>query len=372
VDEYCLEVGTTAAGANDVFSGYTTDTSQQVTGLPIDHCPVYVRLWSRVPGHPTVWLYNDCQYDSYNICGEQWIYISDWYESGSSIDTVAHDGSKFVTLGSSGHVHQSTDGIIWTRGTPLPSNVRYYGMVYAQGKFVGVGGQGKTAVSTNGNSWSTSTTPVGINLYSVTYDPCNDLFVAVGDNNSVSVSSDGSMWTSYYLPLPGQMKKTIWAVTCADGKFVSVGSYGLVATSTDGYNWSIQQIDFNQHYFVVTYGDGIFVAAGHRNNGCYITSTNGGTTWTQRSWSHNSVEFWNATYTGSHFVIVGESPAAGQPCIILTSTDPLLSSLWQNQVSNAPPPALVGVCYGREDEKIIAVGGNDVIVYNSCPLLCTP
>jgi hypothetical protein len=53
-----LDVGTTLGGA-DVYSGAQNGLSRTVTGLPIDGLPIYVRLWSLLPGS---WSYTDYIY----------------------------------------------------------------------------------------------------------------------------------------------------------------------------------------------------------------------------------------------------------------------------------------------------------------------
>jgi hypothetical protein len=53
-----LDVGTTAGGAN-IYGGAQSGLSRTVTGLPVDGLPVYVRLWSLLPGG---WSYLDYVY----------------------------------------------------------------------------------------------------------------------------------------------------------------------------------------------------------------------------------------------------------------------------------------------------------------------
>jgi hypothetical protein len=60
VTEYYLFLGSSGVGSNDLYSsGYTTHTSLNVTGLPVNGETVYARLYSYLGG---AWHYLDYTY----------------------------------------------------------------------------------------------------------------------------------------------------------------------------------------------------------------------------------------------------------------------------------------------------------------------
>jgi hypothetical protein len=61
VSNVALYVGTSGVGSYDVYHGYQDGLSRTVSGLPIGGNPVYVRLWSAIPGG---WQYLDYIYNS--------------------------------------------------------------------------------------------------------------------------------------------------------------------------------------------------------------------------------------------------------------------------------------------------------------------
>ena len=74
----------------------------------------------------------------------------------------------FVTVGHSGTILTSSDGITWTERTSGTSN-SLGGVTYGNGTFVTVGGTGTTLTSPDGNSWTKRTSGTYNSLYDVTY-----------------------------------------------------------------------------------------------------------------------------------------------------------------------------------------------------------
>lgn len=64
--QYSLQVGSGIGSGRYFNSGITTDTSADVTTLPVDGTPVYARLWSFMGG---VWVYSDFQYYAHSDGG---------------------------------------------------------------------------------------------------------------------------------------------------------------------------------------------------------------------------------------------------------------------------------------------------------------
>ena len=86
-------------------------------------------------------------------------------------------GQSFVSVGNSGNIITSSDGISWTKRT---SGTREYlkGVTYGNGLFVTDGNSGTILTSPDGNSWTKRTSGTSRYLRGVTYG--NGLFVTVG------------------------------------------------------------------------------------------------------------------------------------------------------------------------------------------------
>jgi len=77
-------------------------------------------------------------------------------------------GQSFVSVGNSGTILTSSDGITWTEktsGTPID----LYGVTSGNGLFVTVGESGTILTSPDGNSWTKRTSGISKYLRGVTY-----------------------------------------------------------------------------------------------------------------------------------------------------------------------------------------------------------
>jgi len=133
---------------------------------------------------------------------------------------VTYGAGLFVAVSNNGAPNQvmtSPNGITWTSQT-TPIDNQWFSVTYGAGLFVAVSNDGtgnQVMTSPNGITWTSQTTPVNNRWLSVTYG--NGLFVAVSSNGAPNqvmtsgtfisdggTSTDPSMWTSYRqaLPLP--------------------------------------------------------------------------------------------------------------------------------------------------------------------------
>src|ERR1700722_6127616 len=91
----------------------------------------------------------------------------------------------------------------------------------------------------------------------------------------VGASADPiDQWTWRFPMATGQ---NMYAVTYGNGQFVAVGDNGLIVTSTDGYNWTIQNPGNASALVGVAYADGEYAAVG----GNTILISSNAVTWTQ-------------------------------------------------------------------------------------------
>ena len=67
------------------------------------------------------------------------------------------------------------------------------GVTYANGTFVTVGESGTILTSSDGVTWTSRTSGTSDKIREVTYG--NSSFVTVGDNGTILTSTDGTSWT---------------------------------------------------------------------------------------------------------------------------------------------------------------------------------
>jgi len=164
----------------------------------------------------------------------------------------------------------SSDGMAW-KEEPSANYRSLKGITYGNGLFVIVGGlediyQGTTVILTsrNGTLWELQG-GYGWPLASVCY--ANNLFVAVGFGINYRgyvgggslVSSNGTAPISSWASTFG---KAFQSVVFGNGKFVAVGSSGMIGSSSDGLNWTERVSGTTNWLRGVAYGAGAFVAVG--------------------------------------------------------------------------------------------------------------
>jgi hypothetical protein len=165
--------------------------------------------------------------------------------SAGYVNAIVYGNGKFVAGGGNGHVAYSTDGTAWTALLAVDTEVGpnsvtenifdngfINGMVYADGKFVAVGGAdagpGKAAYSTDGIAWTQSgDIKIGTEtvIEGIAYG--DGYFVAVDRAGTASYSSNGISWTLIAdTTFDGN---SINGVVYGNGKFVIVGAGGKAA-----------------------------------------------------------------------------------------------------------------------------------------------
>jgi len=199
-------------------------------------------------------------------------------------DIAYHDG-LFVAVG--GHspnamILSSRNGIDWDLRLKKATTERgafvLRRVVYGNGLWVVAGGaegsrSGVIITSLDGISWTSQVVPYVLN--EVIYK--NDLFIAVGnvmENRQVNgvnqrlsapvilVSQDGEEWERQTLPKREslmQVSSTLWSITYGNGKWVVVGSPGIVIVSKDARNWEWGNNIPMGSAMHIAYGNGVFV-----------------------------------------------------------------------------------------------------------------
>jgi hypothetical protein len=203
---------------------------------------------------------------------------------------VAYGNGSFVAVAYDNIVGYSTnDGQTWTE-ISVPGF--WYGIVYANGRFVAVG-YNVTGYSTNGGQSWTTVSLTG-SWKGIAYDGTSRL-VAVSYDNLSSYSTDGGQtWSN---PTSTVVSGTWRALTYGEGKFVAVGGVNTTAYSSDGgQSWVT---GYNGSGVSVKYRNGLFVAV--INNNSYYSSD--GIYWSQ-SYISNAL-YGGVDYFTSQFTIPG-------------------------------------------------------------------
>lgn len=256
-----------------------------------------------------------------------------------SLSNVAFGNGVYVAVGS-GSFATSTDGITWTTRTS-PSGLNHNGITFGSGLFVTTVSNGITSTSiytsTDGITWTARTSP-STGYQGVFFG--NSLFVAFG-STIVSTSTDGITWTSRTAP------SGAWS-GCSYGasKFVLVSNGTAAAYSTDGATWTLTSNGISGGSRAVAFGNGIFVAVGGGGSN-YASSSTDGITWTARS--VDSVSWQNVQFGNGQFIAVAASGTGNR---IMSSADGITWTARTSPANNS----WTGLVYG---------GGQFVAVSNT-------
>lgn len=174
-----------------------------------------------------------------------------------------------------------------------------------------VGDGSYMTTSQNGTTWETPTQILDYNgnaviWYAITNN--GSRFVMVGQlqgygTGRIAYSNNGENWTVIHNEILGFTPNPLLDVIYANGKFVAVGNYGQVCTSSDGITWDYRSVT-TRNLKAVTYGNGKHVAVGDYLTIAYSDNADYWAT----SQIYGTIEtIYGITYGGGQFVAVGEN-----------------------------------------------------------------
>jgi hypothetical protein len=258
-----------------------------------------------------------------------------------SPDAIAHNGTRFVTVGS-GAFEASTDARVWARTSTLSSadDVAWNGQMFAA-----VGNSFWVNTSVDGLTWTTRSLPSGNSADLVAIAASPSMWAAVGEAGAIFSSPDGTTWTAR----SSGTTKNLVDVTWATDRFVAVGADGTVVTSPNGITWTLQAQASTDSFTAVGASPTLIVGATFPYAGSQLkllASADGGTTWTTAE--TDLAAFNEIIYAGGRFLAVGFYETA-------TSVDGVV---WTS--STEIPSVIQSVVY--VDNQYVAVGsdGNSV------------
>lgn len=251
-----------------------------------------------------------------------------WVAGGTSVSQTA--SAPRYTKRNAFNLITSTDSITWnTRDSKFGYNLSiitsggFYGIAYGNGTYVYIGYGGLVATSGDGLVLTQRDSILSTTMYAISYG--NGLFVAVGFSNSMAASTDGITWTSRDLSAFGTT--TLYAVNYVNNRWLAAGDAGYMVTSTDTITWSTVAFPVATSIQTLTYGNGVYVAAGQQNSasGSIATSTDL-VTWSTRSIGSAGLGMAASAY-GAGLIVV-----AGQTGYLFTSTDGVT---WTSRASSS-------------------------------------
>lgn len=210
---------------------------------------------------------------------------------------MASNSSIIVKAGSGNIVWTSTDGLNWIARDIPQASTSVTALVWAQelGLFVGGCSNGQFIVSQNGINWATANNWVGNTSINKIIWTGSKLLAVLSSVGYVGISTDGLNWTG------NEIRGNTYSSSLS--LHVSVGIGGTILTSSDGTTWTPRTSNVVTTLNSVVWNGSQFVAVGL--SGAITTSTNG-TTWVARS-SGTTNSLLNVIWTGSKFVAVGSS-----------------------------------------------------------------
>ncbi len=216
----------------------------------------------------------------------------------------------------------STDGIKWTRGWALPSNPEYATYCNSQLMIVGSGRFQSSVYSPHIHTWSDTSGWTASNsgvtrascLYSIVYG--KGIFVTVGSDGLILTSTDRNNWTTRNISSLSNINAVVYGVD----QFVAVCDSGIIMTSQEAKYWTTINSGINIEPTSITFGNDIFVAVGE--SGSIMTSPDG-TAWSART-SGTANRLNSITFNNNRFI------AAGDAGTIITSSD---GTTWTARIS---------------------------------------
>jgi hypothetical protein len=160
-------------------------------------------------------------------------------------------------------------------------------------------GYGDTVLtSSNGIDWNRQI--IGLNdvLSSVAYG--NGLFIAGSETGALWTSSTGGPWAQS-TSLPGSVR----GITFADGEFFAITTNGWFCRSTNGTNWTNEQLTTNGTLTGIAAHEGTFVITGEwptSLRGRYFVLRPGETMWTTNETTN---PLYAVSWAGGRFFIGG-------------------------------------------------------------------
>lgn len=227
----------------------------------------------------------------YSTDGINWAPSTYVKASAATIHATATAGAYTLLLGDDGSSHAlvaySADGIDYTNVviTPIAYSLRD---ATSNGTLaVAVGNHGTILTSTNLTTWTSRTSGITNDLYSVRWVSAKSLFVAVGAAGKILTSPDGITWTSRTSGVTDLLTGIVYNQDDDLIVVLDIDDGTTILTSANGTAWSAVTSDTNIISIAYSHADQVYAGVADDNSAIY---------------SSTDLETWTLAYTADDAV----------------------------------------------------------------------
>ena len=190
-------------------------------------------------------------------------------------------------------------------------------------------------------------------------------FVAVGEFGTIVSSTNGKNWRIEKSGSTADLFRVIYA----NGSFVAVGENGSILTSTDAQVWTARLHGVQDRVYDVAFGNGVFVAVGgatddHSNAGRqFVVTSADGINWSRQDTGQRCPRVATGSSDGLKAVAFGNGRFVALSCAncVLTSTKGVV---WNSQdLTGVPQDVSYDVTFG--ESRFVLVGHSQVSIITS-------
>ena len=190
----------------------------------------------------------------------------------------------YVAVGSSGNIRTSTDLVTWTSRTSGTSSA-LNSVIHNGSKWIAVGSSGATLTSTDAITWTLVTVSGTPSLYSIAANGSTLVATSNATPFACYSTDTGTTWAAVATTMAtGASGSGNKGLIYAGGRFVLITGSALY-TSTDGNTWTLQTDGTTDTYLGIAHdGTTYVVGSNTSNSNVGITSTDA-VTWTARTFT---------------------------------------------------------------------------------------
>jgi len=287
--------------------------------------------------------------------------------SSENLNSVSCFKNKlFITVGANGTIRTSSDGLTWLTNENILYNCsnELNDIVCTNDQIIVVGDKGTILRSTDGTDWSIIKPISSNSIKKIIYG--KNIFIAFTDKNGETLTSkDGINWILGKISSKQQISDVVW-----NGKvFVTVGGSGEICTSINGLVWQVKLLKNKPNLAKIVWNGKMFVTFGTTDvitnnyiytSGQYIATSKDGFSWSIKTIKTKFIQkdseeidicgCQNIIWNGKSFVIIlfeqtGYAPINDGDIITYISNNGLD---WKRNTTNLGCNSIITVWTGSE------------------------
>jgi len=294
-------------------------------------------------------------------------FLSSSNPSGGRGIYIASNGSNFLVASSipgasytAGNFYTSTDGKNWVltlgNGTIFPQIEDSPRMIWAGSFFIYAGTTNDTSGNQYGNAFVTangsavnSISIQNVNTGAIGWNGADVLLIGntnASSQSQAAISPNGTSWT--YNSLMGPGSSNVWAgIAFGNSRYVAISAgSNIVATSTDGKNWSFaRSLPSSANWTDIAWNGSVFLVVASGSN--VAATSPDGLTWTTQTLPTSAAWTAIAVFNGAFVVI-----ASGTTTVINSRTN---GTTW---TSGAMPSAATWSALAANGTRLVAMSGS--------------